>query len=612
MASASLSLHPSLICTCSSARNTLVATSFSSFYTPSLSSVVFFFKRTRWSSRHSPIRSMAPDLLGDFGARDPFPAELESNFGEKVLGNESTEHRILIPNLSVISLAQRSCEPVPSSQLPLSKEDAEKLLKKALLLSASMLAFRCFAVDTAKLRVCGVHLCCLLLSCLLEKLALFLYRLALAFQLPDSISSSAALPNQFGFNNPQILMPAMRGFNNQNAVLGTLLAQHQLMQGLQNNFMGALLQQGIMPQFNGQQLNLLGALQSPNFMSLQQAGLLGRPPMGQNMNQMMGFSPNGLLCSQNPIFPPNSRLPLINSGNSNPGFLGNDNTHVGQSLSSSTGLETQIANQTLQKPILPSPLQDNKSNERQWPQKKISLKFSSTALGSKESIGIQQLKEVLAKQAELGVEVAEIPSIYLTEPEDQASKNVNVSEALNTNIETKCKLSTSKKRGRFRSNKRNAKRLKFRNEAALSHEPVVKRREPTLLRKLLNGDIRHDKCQLLQAFRFMVLNTFFNGVPDKPLLFPIVTTKDGVLEPEVFLEKKPFQDRIDSEANLLAKNGSDEEVETAKYSTVVGAVKGECDEDNDFDDASDVVCETIGEDFILHDGDKSEEGEITN
>ena len=30
----------------------------------------------------------------DFGARDPFPAELESNFGEKVLGNWDTEHII--------------------------------------------------------------------------------------------------------------------------------------------------------------------------------------------------------------------------------------------------------------------------------------------------------------------------------------------------------------------------------------------------------------------------------------------------------------------------------------------------------------------------------------
>ncbi|KAH0465272.1 hypothetical protein IEQ34_005375 [Dendrobium chrysotoxum] len=537
-------------------------------------------------------------------------------------------------------------------------------------------------------------------------------------------SSSAALPNQFGFNNPQILMPAMGGFNNQNALLGTLLAQQHLMQGLQNNFMGALLQQGIMPQLHGQQLNFLGALQSPNFMSLQQGGLLGRPPMGQNMNQMMGFSPNGLLCSQNPIFPTNSRLPLISSGNSNPGFLGNDNTQVGQSLSSSTGLETQISNQKLQEPILPSPLHDNKSNERKWPQlrhgqaggkyfssnssenvasnnfkpkfndqgkrkiqksqsynsrntwqkerpftrnnqrghrkrkekitnfsessdntstmrkRPLSVAYSESEIQqwrearkknfptrtniekklspSKEDIDScakvrrQQLKEVLAKQAELGVEVAEIPSIYLTEPEEQTSKNVNASEALNTNIETSCKLSISKKRGRFRRNKRNAKRLKFRNEAVPAHEPLVKKREPTLLRKLLNGDIRHDKCQLLQAFRFMVLNTFFKGVPDKPLLFPIVTTKDDVPESKVFVEKKPFQDRLDSDANFLAKNGNDEEVETTKYSTVVGAVKGECDEDNDFDGASNVVCETIGEDFILHDGDKSEEGEITN
>jgi hypothetical protein len=30
----------------------------------------------------------------DFGARDPFPAELESNFGDKVLGNYNTDHII--------------------------------------------------------------------------------------------------------------------------------------------------------------------------------------------------------------------------------------------------------------------------------------------------------------------------------------------------------------------------------------------------------------------------------------------------------------------------------------------------------------------------------------
>ncbi|RVW39297.1 putative pterin-4-alpha-carbinolamine dehydratase [Vitis vinifera] len=52
------------------------------------------------------------DLLGDFGARDPFPAEIESKFGEKVLGNLDTEHKILIPNVSALSLAQQECSPV--------------------------------------------------------------------------------------------------------------------------------------------------------------------------------------------------------------------------------------------------------------------------------------------------------------------------------------------------------------------------------------------------------------------------------------------------------------------------------------------------------------------
>ncbi|KAK6135573.1 hypothetical protein DH2020_030681 [Rehmannia glutinosa] len=40
------------------------------------------------STRNSvKIRAMDKDYLGDFGARDPFPAEIESNFGDKVLGN---------------------------------------------------------------------------------------------------------------------------------------------------------------------------------------------------------------------------------------------------------------------------------------------------------------------------------------------------------------------------------------------------------------------------------------------------------------------------------------------------------------------------------------------
>ncbi|KAG9452490.1 hypothetical protein H6P81_005394 [Aristolochia fimbriata] len=76
--------------------------------------------------------SMGPDLLGDFGARDPFPQEIESNFADKVLGNVDTEHRILIPNLAALSLAQQKCTPISPSQSPMSEEDAQKLLRKVI------------------------------------------------------------------------------------------------------------------------------------------------------------------------------------------------------------------------------------------------------------------------------------------------------------------------------------------------------------------------------------------------------------------------------------------------------------------------------------------------
>ncbi|KAG0460392.1 hypothetical protein HPP92_020287 [Vanilla planifolia] len=128
MAMSSLSSIP-FLCSCSARLlPTNFLSSFSSFPPPA-STVLF----SRWMSGRKGghcIRAMAPDLLGDLGARDPFPQELESNFGEKVLGNVNTEHRILIPNLAVLSLAERSCQAIPSSQPPLPKEEVEKLLKK--------------------------------------------------------------------------------------------------------------------------------------------------------------------------------------------------------------------------------------------------------------------------------------------------------------------------------------------------------------------------------------------------------------------------------------------------------------------------------------------------
>ncbi|XP_061341490.1 probable pterin-4-alpha-carbinolamine dehydratase, chloroplastic [Gastrolobium bilobum] len=84
------------------------------------------------TSNRFTTRSMANDFLGDFGARDPFPAELESKFGEKVLGNVDTEHKILIPNISALSLSQQECTPTSPLQSPMSEDDAQKLIRKVL------------------------------------------------------------------------------------------------------------------------------------------------------------------------------------------------------------------------------------------------------------------------------------------------------------------------------------------------------------------------------------------------------------------------------------------------------------------------------------------------
>uniref|UniRef100_A0A2P2J2N7 4a-hydroxytetrahydrobiopterin dehydratase n=1 Tax=Rhizophora mucronata TaxID=61149 RepID=A0A2P2J2N7_RHIMU len=66
----------------------------------------------------------------DFWSRDPTPQEIESGFAEKVLGNVDTEHKILIPYVSALSLCQQECTPISPLHPPMSKEDAQKLLKK--------------------------------------------------------------------------------------------------------------------------------------------------------------------------------------------------------------------------------------------------------------------------------------------------------------------------------------------------------------------------------------------------------------------------------------------------------------------------------------------------
>lgn len=132
----------------------------------------------------------------------------------------------------------------------------------------------------------------------------------------------------------------------------------------------------------------------------------------------------------------------------------------------------------------------------------------------------QQLKEILAKQAELGCEVAEIPSCYLSDPEQHTGGTRQNNKAFG-------KRERFNKKGKFQQNDRFSKRQRYEN----SHSPnsqnqtdrftkkpglangcttkmrMEKRKEPSLLKKLLSSEIKKDKRHLLQVFRFMESTT---------------------------------------------------------------------------------------------------------
>ncbi|XP_027927705.1 uncharacterized protein LOC114184593 isoform X1 [Vigna unguiculata] len=130
----------------------------------------------------------------------------------------------------------------------------------------------------------------------------------------------------------------------------------------------------------------------------------------------------------------------------------------------------------------------------------------------------RELKEVLAKQAELGIEVAEIPSHYLKNSENQGLQNEGKNKFSDKRkFQNKFNKKLDRK-GRF------GKTQKF---ADFSENPSLKKRKPTLLQKLLSANISKDKSHLFQVFRFMVINSFFKHCPDKPLRYPSVMVKEN-------------------------------------------------------------------------------------
>lgn len=169
---------------------------------------------------------------------------------------------------------------------------------------------------------------------------------------------------------------------------------------------------------------------------------------------------------------------------------------------------------------------------------------------------MQQLKEVLAKQAELGCEVAEIPSHYLWDSEKQVHGQEENKRAFNKKGRSRNKFN---KRGRHENDRFAKKQRPSDTDSSILNDqtnvfnqtqrmrnndpstgPITEKREPTLLQKLLSADLRRDRGRLLQVFRFMVMNSFFKDRPEKPLIFPLVTVKQNEGEGELVEEKSSF------------------------------------------------------------------------
>ncbi|KAJ0243794.1 NUFIP protein [Hirschfeldia incana] len=174
------------------------------------------------------------------------------------------------------------------------------------------------------------------------------------------------------------------------------------------------------------------------------------------------------------------------------------------------------------------------------------IKKNDCSLDDEAKLRRQQLREVLAKQRELGVEVAEVPSHYLSNPVDEVNGD-NSGQFENKDG----------RKGRFRHNKRKYggkdkfnKKRKLQDSNA-SEESSITTREPTLLEKLLSADIKRDKIQLLQVFRFMVMNSFFKESPEEPLKFPLVMVEETGCEhaEEVLSDDDNDDDDVDENSD---------------------------------------------------------------
>ncbi|KAJ6349802.1 hypothetical protein OIU78_006070 [Salix suchowensis] len=186
----------------------------------------------------------------------------------------------------------------------------------------------------------------------------------------------------------------------------------------------------------------------------------------------------------------------------------------------------------------------------------------------------KQLKEILAKQAELGVEVAEIPPDYLLDSEKLGVQVAEISppQVLNSEklgvevaeIPPRHLLDSKKqehgrednrrsltKKGKFWNKHDKGGRYNKKGRSAKQVGSANEERKPTLLEKLLSADLKRDKHQLLQWPKKMVMRMRWEG-EKSPLVREEVSEDSNNTAAENFGDR---DDCIEHDAQVELGNG---------------------------------------------------------
>lgn len=218
----------------------------------------------------------------------------------------------------------------------------------------------------------------------------------------------------------------------------------------------------------------------------------------------------------------------------------------------------------------------------------------------------------MAKQAELGVEVAEIPSYYLLDSKKQVRGRMENRRPLNKRGRFQ---NNYDKRGRYNRKDQYPKEQKFADKDS-SYTSSFSKKKPTLLQKLLSADVKRDKSHLLQTFRFMAINSFFKDWPEKPLNFPLVMVKEGGVAGEVVEEKSLLvgEEVAEGKSRMVEhldhdKNRNEDEI-MGRMNHKIRDVDDDNEEDNDNDEQINFYIAGKGNTIDDHVRREEEEGEI--